>query len=366
MSEIEYQYNVIYVGDKPYCVWDWDIKKQNLQFLESLEPRYFVVIADNLSPYFLPKKSNSLKAKWRRNIRFYEDDTRDLLLNKEDYQYTAIQLRSTYSHALETLFSLLIATLQSPICTYAWIRLYNLWQLRDILEKIQNQKSFISYVTDNSINWEKISSIVFRNLLLNEKDKKEKIVLGFSKLWQRLAHEYLNDPFINEYNSIKHGLRIKMGGSTLAFTREKKHGISPENKKTIALSQSEYGTSYLIKEKLFNKGNHYQFYKEHINWDPESMIWSLKLISMSIENVISNLLVLSGKKPEKIVFHYPSNLDNFEKPWTVNKNFKPGSFNIKTPIQPALISHFTKAEMEDLYYSGKAYGIKRIVFGEDK
>jgi hypothetical protein len=33
------------IDEVPYCVWDWDVSKQNLNFINSIDPGYFEHIA---------------------------------------------------------------------------------------------------------------------------------------------------------------------------------------------------------------------------------------------------------------------------------------------------------------------------------
>jgi hypothetical protein len=72
------QYNKFAINETPYCIWDWDIRKLNLDFLETIDPHYFEHIA-NIHGQFL------------------EDGEK---------QYAATALRVAYSHGLESLFAL--------------------------------------------------------------------------------------------------------------------------------------------------------------------------------------------------------------------------------------------------------------------
>jgi len=61
--------------------------------------------------------------------------------------------------------------------------------------------------------------------------------------------------------------------------------------------QSDYGSSFLVKEKLLNHKHHFRLVKHHRNWDPEDLTWGLHLASMSIQNVISALKILNNVPP---------------------------------------------------------------------
>ena len=44
-SQIDVQYRHFMVGEKPYCMWDFDIQKQALSFLDDINPNYFLHLA---------------------------------------------------------------------------------------------------------------------------------------------------------------------------------------------------------------------------------------------------------------------------------------------------------------------------------
>jgi hypothetical protein len=46
---------------------------------------------------------------------------------------------------------------------------------------------------------------------------KTKIEISFSSLWKHFAEDFLRDGFSEEYNSIKHGFRLRIGGFSLAM-----------------------------------------------------------------------------------------------------------------------------------------------------
>jgi hypothetical protein len=314
MTVIKCQYHVILVGENEYCVWDWDIAKQNIEFLDSIDSNYFEFVADLLAPYLLSIYSPNNQSTLERRIRFYNRTRKNKIHKKIDLQHAAIQLRTEYSHALETLFSLLIATIQSPLCSYAWVRLYRPSQLRKILKKIQDFERIPTYWTKDYISWQKISSVVHQYLKFEDKEKENSLIKNFGSFWQRLAREFISEDFTEEYNSIKHGLRIRSGGFSFAFGKQDARGVRVKSKNMHLLGRSDFGSSFLTFRKLGEKSPHYQFSRRYRNWNPESMLLSLRLISVSINNIISNLLVSSGKDPKEVEFSWPVDSKIFQKP----------------------------------------------------
>src|SRR4051812_7198190 len=114
MTEI--QYSRFVVNETPYCVWDWDITEQNLEFINSIDPRYFEHIA-----------------------KIHGE-----MLEGEDQQYAAIALRTAYAHSLETFFALLCATIQAPDCVVGWLLKYRNKELFDLVRKIDNRRKVFS------------------------------------------------------------------------------------------------------------------------------------------------------------------------------------------------------------------------------
>jgi hypothetical protein len=72
------------VNETPYCIWDMNINQTDLDFLNMIDPHYF------------------------QHVAMVNGE----LLEGESSHYAAITLRTAYSHALETFFALLCATIQ--------------------------------------------------------------------------------------------------------------------------------------------------------------------------------------------------------------------------------------------------------------
>jgi hypothetical protein len=101
-------YSRFAVHETPYCLWDWNIRKLNLDFLETINPGYFEHVA---------------------NIH-------GQALESDEKQYAATALRVAYSHGLESLFTLLCAMVQAPDCVAGWLLKYRNKELFDVVRKI--------------------------------------------------------------------------------------------------------------------------------------------------------------------------------------------------------------------------------------
>jgi len=126
--------------------------KQNLEFL------------DNIDPYFFMYEAKS-------NLKLYN--------YKKYRQHAALAIRIAFSHGLETLFSLLGATIQAPYCINAWMLHCNNKQLHNVIARINNHMSLPTMLKVNPPDWQTVSEAVHLNLILNDKQKEKSIKRSF-------------------------------------------------------------------------------------------------------------------------------------------------------------------------------------------
>jgi hypothetical protein len=340
---LDFQYSLIIVDKRPYCVWDRDLKKRNLEFLEFLDPSYYDYIADT----------------HLQNIADGDEATSNVS------QHAALALRSTYSQALETLFALISAAIQAPRCVPAWFYLYKNQELRSVIDKIQNFKQLLSHINKDCLSWKSVSEAIFQSFVIEDKEKESAIKAGFAQLWSRFASDFLDDDFTHEYNSIKHGLRIRPGGFRIAMGVEETPGVHAPAENMSLLGKSDFGTGYIATEKIGELGHHVQMKRHHRNWNPEDLAWGLHTASLSISNVCVALKILNGVNPKDILFHYPIDLSLLLEPWKRSHQIgvtTMSGFDIN--IRPDFIEAFSKERILADYKAGKRTGVKRLFFGD--
>ncbi|MBU0634453.1 MAG: hypothetical protein KKB82_03275 [Candidatus Omnitrophica bacterium] len=309
---------IIIVNETPYCIWEVDLKNRNLEYINSINPAYF--------EYLL-------------KTHFEKADEKDKML-------ASIALRNGYFHGLETLLSLIGAFLQAPKCVYAWISKCSTGELRKLVKRINcSDPTIVTNLNIKKISWESIGDIVFRYYLPNT-DKQEKTKKLFAGFWQRLAYEFLDLNNINEYNSIKHGLRIKPGGFGLQAGIEHKPGVPVPLNEMKTVGYSEYGSSFFALEKVGSSEKNNQSLRSRkisVNWRIEKIALSLQLIAISIDNISSILKIINGVEASKVRFHRPVNDSDFEKPWS----YSPGVTNMSMDfvIEDAWCKPTTKKEL---------------------
>ncbi len=278
---------IIVVNDEPYCIWDVNIPERNEEYLKGIDVDYFQYLNETY------QKSN-------------------------DEKRASIALRASLHHATETLFSLIGALLQAPRAVYAWVPKCSNSDLRDILKRINSKDAtlFIRYRFPR-LSWKAISEVVFQCYLPGT-DKQKRTVKLFAELWQRLSYEFEDQNHINEYNSIKHGFRIRSGGFSLAIGKEKEYGVAPPASEMQLIGKSDYGTSFFVlKEVGSKKGNRSLTSRRvSINWNLEKVVLLLQLVSMSINNVTSALKFINGVEAGECKFTRPVEDSDFTTPWT--------------------------------------------------
>lgn len=303
---------VFAVGAEPYCVWDWDLEQRNIEYLESLDPDYFDYVGRTNLPYL---------------------DAED----PSEGRRAATAIRSAYHHGLESLFALLFATLQAPWCVVGWMQIYSPATLRELAKAVdpnlrgrgeQRQQAqayrekLLPYVwvrPRSFLWWDGISKVIHR--LNDEEEDVAEIQKLFADRWQAFAKDLVNDSFISEYNSIKHGLRAGPRGFYMLIGPEAVPGEPPPREAMHSLGSSEHGSSFFtprsfvdhpgVKDAKVRLGHgrntdfHFRVRRQALNWDPRGLCNALTLISASIHNVRSLVLWINGVSPSKLQFAIP-------------------------------------------------------------
>ncbi|MBM3941437.1 MAG: hypothetical protein FJ316_00645 [SAR202 cluster bacterium] len=276
------------VDELPFCVWDPDLHERNLDFINSIDPAYFAYLADV-------------------HLQGLEKE--------ETKQHAALSLQTAYSHGLKTFVALVFATIQAPDCLVGWLNKYDIGDLRSLVQKVANQQSILSKLRVKPITWEAIANIVLTGLSLEDKDKERAIKRNFAVAWSHFAHDFVDQRCTEEYNSIKHGLRVRSGGFYLAIGRENTPGVSSPQERMQPLANSDFGSSFPVLERLAGTKLDFCIGSQSRNWHPEDFFYGLHLLSLSLQNVLSFLKVVIGGDPATVEFSWPSDETDFQRPW---------------------------------------------------
>jgi hypothetical protein len=331
MSEKPKAYSIFAVYDVPYCVWDWDIKRLNVDFIESIDHKFFEYAA---------------------HVHVGN-------IGGEDKHRCATALRSAFYHGLETLFALICSALQAPDCVVGWMLKYQTAQLRKMVSEISSGDLKVPVRLNlKSITWESISDSINR-FSFEDSTRTSQTKHLFAHLWNLFAEYFVDEYSIWEYNSIKHGLRTSPGGFSLEFGLQDQPGTPATPEQMHLLGSSEFGHSFFTaKEIAGSKGDpNLRIVRSSVGWNPEATGYALLLIANSINNVSSFLKILNGVDPGTVQFTRPQEDEVFERAFANTPNIP--SFSMGPVIEEQMIPKFTREQLKELIESQLSRGPSR-------
>lgn len=252
----------IVVGERPMVFWSADRAGDQQSFLGQVEPSYFQYISD----------------------------THERELGGPNDRHAAMLIRSNYSHALETLFALIAAALQAPSCPMGWMLQYKNNELERLIEAISEQKPIESRIDIKTGGWEKVAEAITPNL--PEMELKGSLVSAMALLCSALSKQFLDKRMREEYNSIKHGLRLRPSDWYFALGVEGIPGMAAAPEKMRIVSRSDYGASFVSPTKL--KTRQFAFERHRVNWWPGDFIKRMPVVTCGITNVLAFLKLVNG------------------------------------------------------------------------
>lgn len=309
------QNSIFVVNEEPYCLWEVNILAKNKEFLEGIDTEYF--------DYLIKVHSEA-----------------------DDEKRASVALQSSLHHATEMLFLLLGAYIQAPDCAYAWIAKCSNADLRQLVNKITSADiTLFTKLTIGRVSWGNIAGAIYASYL-PQTEKNKRTAELFANFWQSLANIYTDQNHIDEYNCIKHGLRVRPGGFSLEVGIEHEYGVAPPPEEMSTIGSSEFGISFFKLEPLGKKsGNrNVRSRRTSLNWSMQSTILLLQLVSLSINNVVSALKIANGAKSGTCKFLRPTEDEDFLKPWS----FSPGlsSMTMDFAFDENLIPETTKQDLQ--------------------
>jgi hypothetical protein len=248
---------ILVTNETPVVFWGYDNAQTQLKFLDSIDPDYFRYLA-----------------------KVHEG-----CLTGEDHLSAAIALRVTYSHALETVFAMIGAALQAPECPAGWLVSYGIPDLKSLVENISNRRPFLNKLGTEIVGWVGVANTLLPSPA--ENPEIDELRDASARLWKALARDMIDDVFVDEYNSLKHGLRVRSGEWFMAMGVEESYGVAPPPERMRVMASSQYGSDFLrtVKFSKYNKA----FENQRVNWEPAVFAKRISLIADSISNVLSFL-----------------------------------------------------------------------------
>lgn len=205
----------------------------------------------------------------------------DLLssVSKENPTHDHVSLaRHTLAHAEEHLFSLVFAFLQAPRCPDLWLYRYKTEDLHELVEKVQSGKNIPTLFSLKSPNWGTIVQKLWPSL----EEKRVKLTAAiFTQLAVRFCSGYRRD----EYNGMKHGLRLSFGGHGISFSPAESPEVEPSPESFVSLGDSKFGCRIWSFEKIQGAKDHYRAKLRIANWDYDEICHYLAHVTLLIGNI---------------------------------------------------------------------------------
>lgn len=310
-ASLPLQYVMFAIGDRPRCVWEYGMRERQLEFIKAIDPGYFSFISNQQMP---------------------------LLASNDENRYRAATLiRATYSQALECLFAHMLAAIQAPYCGYAWLLDYQPGELRDLVKKIQTGANLPTPFKNTYFNFETIANML---LPTNNSDETMSRIgkKAFSSVWSKMSYDFTDEKLTCEYNSIKHGIRVRPRGFRISI----KNNNSPDSV-NVPLEGSEFGSQFFVKEKIGGQRLHFRGRRQLVNWFPEMLGRRLEIIDKSLRNIQLFLIHFNKGESDNVKAWFPESEDTFASAWAK----APGTFafNFDMVISKQDIESFTKEEI---------------------
>lgn len=267
------------VNDEPYCLWDADTSQRTKEFLDAIDPGYFKFMAE--------QHANSLDS-------------------EEKQSRAATATRIAYLHGVETLMTLLGAAIQAPQAPYAWVALARTNLLRGVVNRISlSDRTLHSEISEWDRTWEGLAKRVFSEAP-DDGGWKTTTAESFGQVWRLLAAQFLDSTNQLEYNSLKHGFRIRSTGVRVAVGRQTEFGVAAPSGAMRDLGGSDTGSTFYTIEHAgptVDGSRSRRTRRQSVNWDPATQIRGLQLIDVSISNVVSFMRIANGAPADTVQFH---------------------------------------------------------------
>jgi len=261
-------------------MWGVDLTQENRRFLEGFDPQFFTYVCD----------------------------THVSQLEGEHRQRAALAIRLNYAHAVETLFALLGAAIQAPNCPLGWLLMYDNRRLASLVGKVSSGSPVLSRLISTPVSWSSLSYDIHAFTHSDpQEDRRIKTLFGAS--WELMALELVDQMAVAEYNSIKHGFRIRSGGSSVQI------GTRSTDETPIIDSRSEFGSRFFLRHQLSPKWVDFAAEPGMRNWAPLSLAVKTELAALSIGNVLAYLKTRLGSSAESVTFNWPLDSASLKLAW---------------------------------------------------
>lgn len=308
------------VNDEPYSLWDADPARRTHEFLESIDPGFFSYLSESHA---------------------------ENLGSEENKRRVATATRMAYLHGIETLMTLIGSAVQAPQAPYAWVCLAKTNLLRSVVERISKADPGLhTELTRWDRTWDGLAKLVFEHC--SQENGWVKTAQSFGQVWSIFAGEFLDEMNQLEYNSLKHGFRIRSSGVKIAFGLEHQYGVAPPLEEMNFLGGSETGSTFYEVERAgpdVQGTRSKRSRRRTVNWKPECMIRGLQVVDVSIRNIVSFIRIANGAQPSTIQFVRLEGVEDLAALLDDSAIVRTSSFD--TCIDDSLVPSTTKKQLLD-------------------
>jgi hypothetical protein len=234
--EVDYQLVPVNVGDRKMEWLVIDPVQSSKRYLYSFSTKYFY--------YLLETHSAALD---QENIKFH----------------AATATRQLYMQVLETTMAFFAAMIQASHAVPLWMQKYNNHDLQLVIGQID--KGVIVVGQAATLDLEFMAEKMTENFKAGDASFdmskiKQAIKDNLPKALKYLMADFLDSELNSEYNSIKHGLRLSSGPTSLSLT-------SPETGETLTLG-AEFSSSFPVVHDEGDKPKKFRLSRTMLGFDP--------------------------------------------------------------------------------------------------
>ena len=147
-----------------------------------------------------------------------------------------------------------------------------------MVSRVQRRKHVLNLFRLTDISWLNISKVLWGGLSERRYELTAKI-LG------RLAEYFISEYSRDEYNGIKHGLRLSFGGTSLSFAPVGSPDKPPSPESFIPIGSSKFGSQFYDFKPFNGSKNHFRVSRKFVNWHIEVIAYHLRHTVLLIENM---------------------------------------------------------------------------------
>ena len=154
------------------------------------------------------------------------------------------------------------------------------------------------------ISWKALSKVFWGDL----SEKRHELT---AMALERLAEHFVSDYSRDEYNGIKHGLRLSFGGTSLSFAPGGSPDKLPDPDSYISLGDSKFGSRFYSFKPLSGSKNQFRVTRRSSNWHLEVIASHLRHTVMLIENMGIPMRIYSDVEGDRTFRFFREN-DEYE------------------------------------------------------